>query len=173
MKNGRQSSDLLLTVWWKASAKKWSNFYKYFHESQYRTVLLLDEILVKNSVALNFCQTLVRTFVRMLEVPGFKISFLGLKVISNVLSFSIGTLETISEFRMDVFWKSFFGGKRHFIYGPKSIWSKQIRGYKFSPHSRKVYNSQRKVELSFIVAGLASKFLWPFLRPFLARIEFY
>ena len=69
-----------------------------------------------------------------------------------------------------------FWGKRHFIYGPKSIWSKQIRGYKFSPHSRKVYNSQRKVELSFIVAGLVSKFLWPFLaflRPFPACIEFY
>ena len=74
------------------------------------------------------------------------------------------------------FERVFLGGKRHFIYGPKSIWSKQIRGYKFSPHSRKVYNSQRKVELSFIVAGLVSKFLWPFLaflRPFPACIEFY
>ena len=41
-----------------------------------------------------------------LEVPGFTISFLGVKF-SLVLSFSIGTLYTISEFRMDVFWKSF------------------------------------------------------------------
>ena len=132
-----------------------------------RTVLWLDEILVKNSVTLTFCQTVV---VRMLEVPGFKISNYR---ISLVLSFSIGTLETISEFRMDVFWKSFFCGKRHFIYGPKSIWSKQIRGYKFSPHSRKVYNSQRKVELSFIVAGLVSKFLWTFLGFFKAFSSTY
>ena len=41
-----------------------------------------------------------------LEVPGFTISFVGVKF-SLVLSFSIGTLYTISEFRMDVFWKSF------------------------------------------------------------------
>ena len=41
-----------------------------------------------------------------LEVPGFTISFLGVKF-SLVLSFSIGALYTISEFRMDVFWKSF------------------------------------------------------------------
>ena len=69
--------------------------------------------------------------------------------------------------------KEFFGGKRHFIYGPKSIWSKQIRGYKFSPHSRKVYNLQRKVELSFIEAGLVSKFLWPFFGFFKAFSSTY
>ena len=45
-----------------------------------------------------------------------------------------------------------------------------------SHHTAARYNSQRKVELSFIVAGLISKFLWTFsgfLRPFPARIEFY
>ena len=75
--------------------------------------------------------------------------------------------------QLELFWKSFFGGKRHFIYGPKSIWSKQIRGYKFSPHSRKVYNLQRKVELSFIEAGLVSKFLWPFFGFFKAFSSTY
>ena len=76
-----------------------------------RTGLWLDEKLLKNSVTLTFCQTVIRTIMRMLEVPSFKIIAFGAKIyfrISLVLSFSIGTLETISEYRMDVFWKSFW-----------------------------------------------------------------
>ena len=112
----------------------------------------------------------------MLEVPGFKISNYW---VSNLFSHQpcsfLFNWNFRNYFRVQdgCLLKEFFCGKRHFIYGPKSIWSKQIRGYKFSPHSRKVYNSQRKVELSFIVAGLVSKFLWTFLGFFKAFSSTY
>ena len=59
----------------------------------FRTVLWLDETLVKNSVTLTFCQTVIKTIVRMLEVPGFKISFLGLKFIFESAMFFLFQLE--------------------------------------------------------------------------------